>query len=98
MVRFRHVMGGLLILSTAFLIWVVKQSVSFDGVFLVFILLLFILLAGYLLGRWGRISESKATQRRAKLASLVLILITGFIVGQHLDRLYDEAASKRYSE
>ena len=94
MVRFRQVMGGVLILSTAFLIWVVKQSVSFDGVFLVFFLLLFILLAGYLLGRWGRISESKATQRRAKLASLVLILVPGFIVGQHLDRLYDEAASK----
>ena len=92
MVRFRQVMGGVLILSTAFLIWVVKQSVSFDGVFLVFILLLFILLAGYLLGRWGRISESKATQRRAKLASLVLILVPGFIVGQDLDRLYDEAA------
>ena len=94
MVRFRQVMGGVLILSTAFLIWVVKQSVSFDGVFLVFILLLFILLAGYLLGRWGRISESKATQRRAKLASLVLILVPGFIVGQDLDRLYDEAASE----
>ena len=94
MVRFRQVMGGVLILSTAFLIWVVKQSVSFDGVFLVLILLLFILLAGYLLGRWGRISESKATQRRAKLASLVLIMIPGFIVGQHLDRLYDEVASK----
>ena len=92
--RFRQVMGGVLILSTAFLIWVVKQSVGFDGVFLVFVLLLFILLAGYLLGRWGRISESKATQRRAKLASLVLILVPGFIVGQHLDRLYDEAASK----
>ena len=94
MVRFRQVMGGVLILSTAFLIWVVKQSVSFDGVFLVLILLLFILLAGYLLGRWGRISESKARQRRAKLASLVLIMIPGFIVGQHLDRFYDEVASK----
>lgn len=94
MVRFRQVMGGVLILSTAFLIWVVKQSVSFDGVFRVFVLLLFILLAGYLLGRWGRISESKATQRRAKLASLVLILIPGFIVGQQLDHLYDEVASK----
>ncbi len=94
MVRFRQVMGGVLILSTAFLIWVVKQSVSFDGVLLVFVLLLFILLAGYLLGRWGRISESKATQRWAKLASLVLILVPGFIVGQHLDQLYDKAASK----
>ena len=94
MVRFRQVMGGVLILSTAFLIWVVKQSVSFDGVFLVFVLLLFILLAGYLLGRWGRISESKATQRRAKLASLVLILVPGLIVGQNLDQLYDEAAIK----
>ena len=94
MVRFRQVMGGVLILSTAFLIWVVKQSVSFDGVLLVFVLLLFILLAGYLLGRWGRISESKATQRWAKLASLVLILVPGIIVGQHLDQLYDKAASK----
>ena len=94
MVRFRQVMGGVLILSTVFLIWVVKQSVSFDGVFRVFVLLLFILLAGYLLGRCGRISESKATQRRAKLASLVLILIPGFIVGQQLDHLYDEVASK----
>ena len=94
MVRFRQVMGGVLILSTAFLIWVVKQSVSFDGVLPVFVLLLFIFLAGYLLGRWGRISESKATQRWAKLASLVLILVPGFIVGQHLDQLYDKAASK----
>ena len=94
MVRFRQVMGGLLILSTAFLIWVVKQSVGFGGVFMVFVLLLFILLAGYLLGRWRRISESKVTQRRAKLASLVLILLPGFIVGQHLDQLYDESASK----
>ena len=33
MVRFRQVMGGVLMLSTAFLIWVVKQSVSFDGLF-----------------------------------------------------------------
>ena len=92
MVRFRQVMGGVLILSTAFIIWVVEQSVSYDGVFLVFVLLLFILLAGYILGRWGRISESKVTQRRAKLASLVLILVPGFIVGQHLDHLYDKAA------
>ena len=94
MLRFRQVMGGVLILSTAFLVWVVKQSVSFDGVFLICVLLLFILLAGYILGRYGRISESKDTQRRAKLAGVVLILVPGFIVGQQLDRLYDEAVSK----
>ena len=44
------------------------------------------------MGRWGRISESKVAQRRAKLASLVLILVPGFIVGQHLGHLYDKAA------
>ena len=94
MVRFRQVMGALLILSTAFLLWVVKQAVGFGGVFQVFILLLFVLFAGYLLGRWGQISESKATQIRAKLTSLVLILVPGFIVGQNLTQLYDEAALK----
>ena len=94
MVRFRQVMGGVLILSTAYLIWVVKQAVSFDGAFMAFFLLLFVFLAAYIFGRWGRVSESEATRRRAKLASLVLILGPGLLVGQHLDRLYDEAASE----
>ena len=94
MVRFRQVMGGVLILSAAFLIWVVKQSVGLYGVFPVFVLLLFILLAVYILGRWGRISESKATQVRAKLAGIVLIFIPGVIVGKHLDQVYNEPAPK----
>ena len=94
MVRFRQVMGVVLIFSTAFLIWVVNQSVGFDGVFQAFILLIFIFLGGYLLGRWGQISESKVAQRRARLASFVLIAFPAFIVGQHLNRLYDEAAFK----
>lgn len=90
MVRFRQVMGVLLIVSTAFLIWVVDQSVGLDGVLLILLILVFVLLASYLLGRWGRVSESKEVRKRAKLVSLILILVPGFFVSQHLAQLYDE--------
>ena len=94
MVRFRQAMGWALILSAAFLIWVVKNSVGIGGVALFLVLLLVILFAGYQFSRWGRITESKSSQRRARLASIVLILVAGIIVGQYLDQLYNEAASK----
>ena len=90
MVRFRQAMGGLLIVSTAFLVWVVDQSVGVDGVLLILFILVFILLASYLLGRWGGVSKSKVVQRRAKLVSLVLILVPGVFISQKLAQLYDE--------
>lgn len=94
MVRFRQLMGLLLIASTAFLVWVVDQSAGIQGVFLVLSVLVFILFAAYLLGRWGRISESQSTQRRAKFFSLVLILVPGLIVSQNLAQLYEEGVVK----
>lgn len=90
MVRFRQAMGGLLIVSTAFLVWVVDQSVGVDGVLLILFILVFILLASYLLGRWGGVSKSKVVQRRAKLVSLVLILVPGVFISQKLAQLYDK--------
>ena len=90
MVRFRQVMGGLLIVSTVFLVWVVDQSVGFNGVLQILFVLVFTLVGSVILGHWGRIYESKAIQKRAKLVSLILILVPGFFVSQNLARLYDE--------
>lgn len=92
MVRFRQVMGGLLIVSTVFLVWVVDQSVGFNGVLQILFVLVFTLVGSVILGHWGRISESKAIQKRAKLVSLILILVPGFFVSQNLARLYDQGA------
>lgn len=92
MIRFRQAMGVLLILSTAFLVYVVDQSVGIHGVLLILGILFFILLASYLFGRWGRITESKQIQRQAMLVSFLLILVPGFFGSQNLARLYDEVA------
>ena len=92
MLRFQQAMGGLMIFSTAFLIWVVQQSAGFDGFFCIIIILPFLLIAGLLLGRWGRAYKSKLTQNRAKLLSLVLILVPAVIDGFKLDRIYESVS------
>jgi thiol:disulfide interchange protein len=89
MVTFRQAMGVLLILSTAFLVWVVGQSAGTNGVMQILLVLFFVLIASWVLGRWGRISESKETQRLAKFLSLCLIVIPGLIVSQNLAELYE---------
>lgn len=94
MVRFRQAMGVLLILSTAFLVWVVQQSAGRDGLYQILIVLGFIVLGAWVLGRWGCVSESKQVQTRAKWISLVLIVVPGIIVSQNLAVLYEAAGEK----
>ena len=94
METFRQAMGVLLILSTAFLVWVVGQSAGANGVMQILLVLFFVIIASWILSRWGRISESKMVQRRAKFLSLCLIVIPGLIVSQNLAELYDTEGSE----
>lgn len=94
METFRQAMGVLLILSTAFLVWVVGQSAGANGVMQILLVLFFVIIASWILSRWGRISESKMVQRRAKFLSLCLIGIPGLIVSQNLAELYDTEGSE----
>jgi thiol:disulfide interchange protein DsbD len=94
MVTFRQAMGVLLMLSTAFLVWVVGQSAGTNGVMQILLVLFFVLIASWVLGRWGRISESKETLRLAKFLSLCLIVIPGLIVSQNLAELYEAEGSQ----
>lgn len=94
METFRQAMGVLLILSTAFLVWVVGQSAGANGVMQILLVLFFVIIASWILSRWGRISESKMAQRRAKFLSLCLIVIPGLIVSQNLAELYDTEGSE----
>ena len=97
MVKMRKAMGVLLILSTAFLLWVVDQSVGFNGVAPILIALGFTFFASYIIGRWGRVSESKKKQLSAKLVGLFMILAAGFLGSHYLAKLYNNDFTETFA-
>ena len=87
---FRQFMGIMLVGSSLFLIWVVKQSTGTSGFLIMFSFLGLLSFSAWIYGRWG--SSNYLNPHRKFLTAFVLIIVVlGFIwSSQHIADLYSE--------
>jgi thiol:disulfide interchange protein len=96
MLNFKRFMGGLMLLSTGFLVWVVAQTAGLNGLIYLGVLFAGLYVSAMILGHYQSLTQPKAI-RVATLCFVMLSFALGvFLAGQAITRYYDLSQKDRF--